>query len=133
MKRIRLSVAFYVLLVFLSGAVVGGLAHRYYGLRAVRAAKAPTSPEEYRSRYVEEMRSRLKLREDQVLKLNEILDVTRNRYRELREKTKPELKAIQQHQVEMIRSILDDSQRAEYEKMRDEREKHRKQGQRHRR
>jgi hypothetical protein len=39
MKRSTLSTAFYVLLVFLSGAVVGAFAHRLYVVNTVVSAK----------------------------------------------------------------------------------------------
>lgn len=117
MKPSKLSVALSLFLVFLSGVVVGGLAHRFYALRAVEAAKARPS-QEWRTHYIEEMRSRLNLSDSQVQKLNQILDNTRSRYREVREK-------IQQEQAGQIRATLSDAQRVEYEKLRQEREKRR--------
>lgn len=133
MKPLRLSVAFYLFLVFLSGVVVGGLAHRFYTVREVRAERKPRSSEEYRRNYIEEMNSRLALNESQVRQLNEILDATRSRYREMRERLKPELKSIQQEQVEKIRAILSPNQVAEYEKMRAERDSRRGQDRKHHR
>ena len=118
MKPSKLSVALSLLVVFLSGIVVGGLAHRFYALRAVEAAKARPSPEEWRRHYIGEMQSHLNLSDGQVQRLNQILDNTRSRYREMRER-------IQQEQVEQIRATLSDTQRTEYEKLRAEREKRR--------
>lgn len=120
MKRSRLSVALYLLVVFLSGAVVGALAHRLYvGERA--APRPRPSPEEYRRRYMEEMRSRLKLSDEQVKQIDAILDETRDRYR-------AQMRAIQEEQSARIMAVLNPEQRSEYQKMRQEREERRKRG-----
>jgi hypothetical protein len=124
MKSSQLTVALYAVLTFASGVVVGVAGHRLYTTTSdVRAKSAPRSPDDYRQRYVEEMRSRLKLDVRQVTDLNAVLDSTRDRFRQLREKERPEVKTIQDDQVERIRAILSADQRAEYEKMRAEREK----------
>jgi len=121
MKPSNATAALYVVLIFLSGVLVGGFGYRLYSASSVNAARARSS-EDYRVRYVTEMRNRLKLSERQVEELNAILDATRERWREVRERYKPEMKSIQDEQVERIRAILDPAQRTEYEKMRAERE-----------
>ena len=125
MKRSSLSTGVYLLLVFLSGIVVGVFANRLYVMNSVSANANPKSPEEWRRKYVAEMRSRLRLSDQQVAQLEPILDETRQRFHDAHERAKPELKAIQDEQVQKIRSILRDDQKAEYEKMREEREKRR--------
>ena len=125
MKRSSLSTGVYLLLVFLSGIVVGVFANRLYVMNSVSANANPKSPEEWRRKYVAEMRSRLRLSDQQVAQLEPILDETRQRFHDAHERAKPELKAIQDEQVQKIRSILKDDQKAEYEKMRAEREKRR--------
>ncbi len=124
MKRPSAAIAFYVFLVFLSGAVVGALAYRLYSSSAGGTKSTHArNPEEYRRKYVAEMRTRLKLNDDQVSRLNVILDATRDRFHAVHERYEPEMKAIQAGQVEQINGILDAAQRVEYEKMRREREK----------
>ena len=123
MRPMKLSVAFYLLLVFLSGVIVGGLAHRFFGLREVRAERSRSG--EWRKKYVEQMQSRLQLSGDQLQKLNEILDATRNRHRQVRQRMKPEMSAIHKEHVNQVRAILTDAQLTEYEKMRDEWEERR--------
>lgn len=118
MKRSKLSVVLYLLLVFLSGAVVGALAHRLY-VREDVAPRPRPSPEEFRRRYMEEMRARLKLSDEQVKQIDIILDETRDRYR-------TQMRAIQEEQSARIRAVLNPDQRSEYEKMRQEREERRK-------
>jgi hypothetical protein len=131
MKRTTLSTAIYVLLVFLSGAVVGAFAHRLYVVNTVVSAK----PDEVRHHILEEMRTRLSLSDVQVGQLNAIMDSTKARYHEVKERweqqsrqaAKPELKAITEDQAEKIKAILSEPQRAEYEKYRAERQKRREQ------
>jgi hypothetical protein len=72
------------------------------------------------------MRARLKLTPGQETELNGILDDTRLRYRELHERFRPEMKAIQDEQTDKVNAILDPAQQTEYGKMRDEREQRRK-------
>jgi hypothetical protein len=121
MKRSNFSLVLSLLVMFASGCTVGALGYRLYMIRTVSGAER--NPEHYRQKYMQEMRTRLNLNEQQVNRLSEILDRTRARYREVREKYGPEMKAIGQEQTEQIRSILNDEQRVEYEKIRVEREK----------
>lgn len=124
MKRPTLAVGVYLLVVFISGIIVGALGHRLYSSSTVSAAR-PRSPEEYRQRYVSELRTRLGLNDAQVTELQSILDQTRARFHELWEKGQPDRKAIQDEQVDRINAILTEAQRAEYAKFRAERDKRR--------
>jgi hypothetical protein len=147
-RALKLSVALQVLLVFASGALVGGLGFRFYTHQS-----APPPPAEmrkrnegfrqFRQRYTEEMHKRLNLRADQVQQLSEIMDSSEHRFGELRKRIDGEVrkqmsgdvKVIQQEQQDKIRAMLDASQCTEYEKMLVERakrmeERARKQGSR---
>jgi hypothetical protein len=117
----RWKVALYVGLVFLSGAVLGAFLHRLYTVSAV-SANAPRNPEEFRRRYMEEMKSRLKLTPDQVTALSTILDETRTRVRATRESIEPDIQKIRDEQQAKVHEILRPDQRGEYDKMRVERE-----------
>jgi len=128
MKRWGLTAALYLLLTFASGAAVGGFGLWLYQSRSVRADTPKSRSEEYRKRYLQEMETRLKLSGDQKQKLVTILDNTRQLFRELGEKHRPEYNAIHQNQVEQINAILEGEQKAEYEKLRQERDKRRKSG-----
>jgi hypothetical protein len=123
MRRSGLAAALYVLLIFASGVVVGAFGYRLYLGSAVSASAGTT---EYRQRYIADMQARLRLDEGQVARLRIILDSIREEYRTFRENHKPELQAIQDSQVRKINAILTNNQRAEYDKMREEREKLRK-------
>src|SRR6266700_1644662 len=131
MKRATLSTALYVTLVFLSGAVVGGFAHRLYMVNSVFSGPVSPKPEEVRHKIVEDMRTRLSLTDQQVTQLSAIMDSTKARFHEVKAKwdkeahirAKPELKAIQEDQVQKIKEILTEAQRPEYDKYRADREK----------
>ncbi len=123
MKRANLSVVVYLALVFLSGILVGGVGFNLYNARAVSAKAEPCGPEALRERYRDELRSRLQLSPDQLSRLDAILEDTHSHFVALRNKYKPEVTAIQNAHADAIRAILDDRQRAEYEKLREERRK----------
>ncbi|HWB97628.1 MAG TPA: hypothetical protein VG672_13025, partial [Bryobacteraceae bacterium] len=121
MPRSKLSAGLYLLVVFLSGALVGGFGYRLYTMNSVSASSASRpKPEDFRRRYLEEMRSRLKLDDRQVTRLSQIWDETKDRYRALHERTKPQLDAIKAQEKEIqaqhrqdVRTVLTDTQRGE--------------------
>jgi hypothetical protein len=121
MRLSRLSISLYIALIFLSGVALGVFGHRLYAVTTV-SSSAVRKPEEFRKRYVSEMQSRLKLTTEQVNSLGAILDETRTRVHEARERFKPELDTIKAQQVAKVKAILDATQQAEYDKMRAERE-----------
>lgn len=126
MKRSAASLALSLVLVFVSGVAVGALGHRSLQQTEQKKDRRPRTPEEYRQAYLAELKSRLKLTGDQVKKLDTILDETREKYRQLREKQRPDMKAIQDTQTSEINAMLSAEQQAEYAKMRREREEKRK-------
>ena len=117
----RWAIAGYLALVFGSGAVIGALSHRMYTVSSV-SAKAPPSPDEWRKQYMAEMKSRLKLRDDQILRLNILLDETRSRVKEVHQRQRPEIDQIKREQTVRVASMLDPDQKIEYEKLHKERE-----------
>jgi Spy/CpxP family protein refolding chaperone len=124
MRRNSFTTVLYLALLFLSGVAVGAFGLRLYTLNSVRAGGRP-SPEEFKRWYIGQLRTRLNLTDDQVSKLGPILDETRKQFRELHEKHKPELKAIQDQQTQRIRALLTDAQQAEYGRFLEDREKQR--------
>jgi hypothetical protein len=112
----RKSIALYVGLVFMSGAVLGVFGDRLYTVTTVTKAKnAKPSPEEFRRGYLGFMQKRLGLNETQVTHLGLILDETRARMNEVHERTIPEQQEIQKAQSEKIRALLTPAQQAEYD------------------
>jgi hypothetical protein len=126
MKSSRFIVSLNVALVFLCGVLLGGYGYRAYSLSAAAALNTKQhprlSPEEFRKRQLDEYTTRLKLTPEQATRLGIILDETRGRFGEVRQKIDPELKTIQNEQIEKVNSILSADQRVEYEKIRKERE-----------
>lgn len=137
MRPLKLTLVLQLLLVFVSGSVVGALGYRLYSRRTVatdvqtRPPRPAFDPVKARNRWIEPLRTRLKLRPDQVQKLNAIFDTTRRRFGEARKKAEtetrkimdPEMDAIHKDQVARIEAMLDAGQLTEYRKMTEERRK----------
>lgn len=114
MRRSNAATLFYLLLVFVSGALVGGFANRLYMMKTVNARV------DVRKVYREEMRTRLHLTDPQVAQLETIMADTRQRFHDSH-------KEVENEHVAKVQAMLNDSQKAEYAKMRAEREKRRQQ------
>jgi hypothetical protein len=143
MPKTKVSAVLSLLLVFLSGSVLGAFAYRLYSVGAVQApvisgsqGRRP-SPEEFRRNYISDLTKTAKLDSQQVTALNGILDQTRDEFDKLNEKIKPERDAlnekwrpdrdaIQSHQVDRINAMLRPDQRPLFEAWRAERERQRK-------
>jgi len=123
MRRPGLAAALYVVLVFLSGAVVGVFGDRLYTAKTVIANVSVPKPADYRKQYVEDMTKRLQLTREQVTQLGAILDDTRTKFHEEHDRSKQQLAQIHDEQVQKIHEILSPVQQPEYEKFRAEREK----------
>jgi hypothetical protein len=138
-KLNRGLVALYVIVIFASGAVMGFYSHRFYDVSSV-SASAARNPDEFRRQYMAEMKSRLKLSQDQAAQLSAILDETRAQFRATRDSIEPQLQAtrntiepqlqhLRENQQERIHAILSPDQQSEYDKIRAERaERMKKQG-----
>ena len=118
MNLSRKSIALYIGLVFVCGAVLGVFGDRLYTVTTVVSKgknTAKLSPEEFRRGYLGFMQKRLSLNEQQVTQLGLILDDTRARMNEVHERTIPEQQEIQKAQTEKIRALLTPAQQSEYE------------------
>jgi succinate dehydrogenase flavin-adding protein (antitoxin of CptAB toxin-antitoxin module) len=128
MKRSGISTSIYLFLVFLSGAALGVFSDHLYTTKTVLAktVAAKNDPNEFRRKYIDEMRLRLKLDNKQVSALSQILDNTDAQMHDLHQKYKPEMTAIHNTQVDRVMAMLSDAQKAEYQKMLADREAKRK-------
>src|ERR1700681_667357 len=125
MKFTRWTVALYMALVFACGGVVGAFAHRLYTVSGVSANAAQRNPEEFRKRFMADMKARLQLTDDQAAKLSAVMDDTRARFRDVREKFEPEMQKIREDQRQRISELLSPSQQAEWQKIVEERQRRR--------
>ncbi len=130
MPKTRLSAFLSLLLVFLSGALVGGFASRLMTVNSVisgppAATKRP-DPEEVRKRLVTEMKNRVKLDDQQVTQLQQIFDQTRESFGKFNEKHNAEARALRDSQTERIKAMLRADQVPLYDQLRTEHEQERK-------
>ena len=125
MKPTRWTVALYMALVFACGGVVGAFVFRLYTVSEVRANVGQRTPEEFRKRFMADLKSRLQLNDDQAAKLEVIMDETRMRVRAARVTIEPELQKIRDDQKQRISELLSPSQQVEWQKILDERQRKR--------
>ena len=143
MPKSRLSALLSLLLVFLSGGVLGAFTYRLYSISPVQSGKdagAPPrkmSPEDWRKKYVADLAGAVKLDARQITALNGVLDRTRDEVEKLNAKMKlehdavnekwhPDREAIHRRQVESVKALLRPDQLPLYEAYRVERERQRK-------
>jgi len=137
MPKSKLSAFVSLLLVFLSGALVGAVGHRLYMVNSVTAVKGQPpqprlSPEEFRRKQVEDLRKKVGLDEQQITQYNHILDETRQQFDEIHDRMNAEGRKIHDQQVTQVNAILRPDQRPLYEKWRADREAERKRRQQER-
>ena len=131
MANTKLSAFFSLLLVFLSGVVVGGFAYRLYSTTAVVAPSNPKGPEEkrdpeaIRKRNIDDMTQAVHLDPQQVVQLEKIYDHTHEQFDQVSQKRNAEARAIYDDQVAQIKAMLRDDQVPLYEQWRAERERER--------
>jgi len=119
-RQSNFAIAGYLLLVFLAGGVIGGFADHMY---VTRRAHVHLTPEQFRQKLVAELKERLSLQPAQVDQLNGIFVATGERYREIHAKIEPDVETLRTDQDNRVRAILNEQQRAEYDKWRAERDK----------
>jgi hypothetical protein len=127
MLRSKWSAAFYLVLVFLSGALVGGFSYRLYSVKTVTAS-VPNRPDpvEWRKRYMNEIHAQVHTDADQDAQINQILDETKANVGKIFERERQEAQDEQNRQIAKIFQVLRPDQRPLYAKLRAEREARRK-------
>jgi site-specific recombinase len=115
MLKSRSSALLSLLLVFLSGVLVGGFAYRLYNVSVVA-----------RRHIVADMRNRLKLDAHQVDQLQQIFDQTRDQFHQMHDRMNAEGQAIHTSHLERIKTILRADQLPLYDQWRADRERERK-------
>jgi len=132
MPQNKSSAILSLVLVFLSGILVGGVSYRLYAVNTVATAPGGRpqgtrpDPEEVRKRLVHEMQDRVKLDEGQTAKLNQIYDHTLQEFQSLKKKSDGEGHQIWEGQRAAIRAILRPDQLPLYDQVEKERDEARK-------
>lgn len=125
MLRSRLSAALYLLIVFASGILVGVVSHRLYVTNTASANSAPRTMDEFRKRYLGEMKQKVGASDAQLSSVANILDETKQKFDVLHAQEKPLHDKIQQDQIDAIKALLNDQQKTAYDDWRAERERRR--------
>ena len=121
MVKSRSSAILSVVLVFLSGALVGAVANRLYMVNTVVTAppRPPDiSPEERRKHLVAEMQHEVKLDDRQVKQLEGIYDNTLLQFNEMHKRWDGESRAARDKQIEEIKAMLRPDQLPLYDQLR---------------
>lgn len=134
MPRAKLTAALYLSVVFLSGAMVGAFVYRLYMVQTVLSTRIDPAPRrlgpaDWRKHFIDDMKAKVKVDEQQVTQLGQIFDQSGDEMRELHAKRKPEDQrrrtedqALQNQMVEKINAILREDQKPLYQQLREERE-----------
>ncbi len=132
MNKSRLSAFISLLVVFLSGVLVGGVAYRLYMVNSVLTSPSSSSPpgppgrrpspEEVRKRLVTETRDRCKLDNEQVQRLEALYDEERGEFDQLRHRWSEEGRKLRAAHNERIKAILRPDQIPLFEKLQADRE-----------
>lgn len=134
MPKAKYTAGLYLLLVFLSGAMVGAFVHRLYMVKTVLStgvipAPRRPSPAEWRKHFLDDMHTKVKLDEQQLTELQHLLDRTDEEFRQLHAKRKPEDQrrrtedqGVQSQMVDKIDAMLREDQKPLYQQFREERE-----------
>jgi len=124
MPRSRISIALYLFLVFGSGILVGIVSHRLYATNTASAnATAPGTMSEYRKRYLDGMRTKVGVNEQQISDIIKTLDDTKRKFDALAAQEQPLHDKIQQDHIDQVKSLLTAPQIVAYDNWRAERER----------
>jgi hypothetical protein len=126
MPKSKFSAFVSLMLVFVSGAVVGAFAHRLYLVNSVNSVvtkqQTRPTPEEFRRRQIEDVKQKVHLDDQQVAQYNAILDETHQQFDQIHDKLQAEGRRIHDQQVEKVRAMLKPDQLPLYDKWRAERD-----------
>ena len=122
MANSKLSAFFSLLLVFISGAVVGVVGYRVYNTSVAPQPrpfdrKMP-DPAEVKRQLIDEMKHEVRLDDQQVKQLEQIYESTRERFDDLNKKRNVDAHAIWDDQINQIKQMLRPEQVPLYEKLR---------------
>lgn len=118
----RNTVLLWLIMVFISGTVVGVASHRYFTRETIAKEESrPPSREQVRQEYLAKMRERVGANDEQIARIVAILDEARAASDARRKAMDAEMKAIQEQTREKIRAVFTPEQVVKYEAWREER------------
>lgn len=124
--RSKFSALLSLIVVFLSGTLVGVFGYRLYMVNSVQGTAPATvrkfDPEEVRRRILADMKQKIQLDDQQVKQVNQILDQTRQRFRQIHDRLNTEGRAVHDEQIKEVQAILRPDQRPLYDTWRAQRE-----------
>jgi len=106
MPKSKLSAFLSLLLVFLSGGVVGALSYRLYAAKTVSAIPRRPDPEEVRRRITADLKNKVHIDDQQAAGLNKLMDETKDAWQQMRHKMDEEGRAIHEQQWQKFRAAL---------------------------
>jgi Spy/CpxP family protein refolding chaperone len=126
MPKSKFSAFLSLLLVFLSGAVVGALGHRLYMVKTVYTTSPPPprhpDPEEVRRRITADLKAKVHLDDQQVAALNRMMDETNDAWHKMRDQMNTQGRALHEQQWQKFRDTLRADQQPLYDQWRAERD-----------
>ena len=129
MPKYKFTAFLSLLLVFLSGAVVGALAHRLYMVNTVYTTgngTAPPSkradPEEVRRRITADLKSKVHLDDQELAELNKLMDETNDAWHKMRDRINADGRAFHDQQWQKFRALLRPDQQSLYDQWRTDRD-----------
>jgi hypothetical protein len=127
MPKSKFSAFLSLLLVFFSGAVLGAFAYRLYTVNTVVTAPGTPprkggGPEEVLRQRLAEMRDRVKADDQQLERIKQVYNETRDQYDRIRQTMNTESHNIDENQVAKIKAILRPDQIPVYDQIRAEHE-----------
>jgi hypothetical protein len=126
MPKSKFSAFLSLLLVFVSGSVVGALAYRLYMVKTVytttiQPPRRP-DPEEVRRRIIADLKSKVHIDDQQVTELNKLMDETNEAWQQMRHKMNEQGRAIHDEQWQKFRAALRPDQQPLLDQWRAERD-----------
>jgi uncharacterized membrane protein len=122
MPKSKLSAFLSLLLVFVSGAVVGALAYRLYSAKSAYTMPRRPDPEEARRRIVVELKDKVHLDDQQVTALNRMMDETNDAWHRMRDEMNAKGHKLHDEQWQNFRDTLRPDQMALYDQWRADRD-----------
>lgn len=119
----RTSAILYLILVFASGILVGGVSHRLYMTTSASASTTTETSAQWRKRYLKTMKEKVAVSDAQISVVDKLISDAKRKMDDLRAQEKPLHDKLQQELIEDIRSGLNDQQKAAYDTWRAERER----------